>query len=422
MHHDRQVTGGVDTHGEVHVAAVVDATGRVLGASSFAATAAGYRGLLRWLRRYGRVVRVGVEGTGSYGAGLARYLSGEGVTVTEVNRPDRQRRRRHGKSDVVDAEAAARAALNGDAAGTPRAAGGPVESVRVLRLARRSAIKARTQAANQIRDLIVTAPDQLRSRLRNLDTDQRVAVCARFRTGDITDPAEATKFALRALARRHRQLSAEIDELDAQLAALCAAITPALLAAHGVGPEVAATLLVTAGDNPKRMGSEAAFAALCGASPVEASSGKVTRHRLNSGGDRQANNALWRIVVVRMSSDARTQTYVARRTLEGKSKRRSSAASSATSPARCSASSPTPRPSPSEPTCEPHASTAASHSLPPPKRSAPGPCASPRSNAASPTTPNSPAATKPGSDPTKPLDKLRPIGASVTMRGSVVEG
>ena len=321
MHdHDRQVTGGVDTHGEVHVAAVIDATGRILATSSFAATPAGYRGLLRWLRRHGHVVGVGVEGTGSYGAGLARYLTSEGVTVTEVNRPDRQRRRRHGKSDVVDAEAAARAALNGDAAGTPKAGGGPVESVRVLRLARRSAIKARTQAANQIRDLIVTAPDQLRSRLRNLDTDQRVAGCSRFRTGDITDPGEATKLALRTLARRHRELSAEIDELDAQLAGLCAAINPALLAARGVGPEVAATLLV-AGDNPKRMGSDAAFAALCGASPVEASSGKVTRHRLNSGGDRQANNALWRIVLVRMSSDARTQTYVARRTLEGKSKR-----------------------------------------------------------------------------------------------------
>ena len=321
MHdHDRQVTGGVDTHGEVHVAAVIDATGPILATSSFAATLAGYRGLLRWLRRHGHVVGVGVEGTGSYGAGLARYLTSEGVTVTEVNRPDRQRRRRHGKSDVVDAEAAARAALNGDAAGTPKAGGGPVESVRVLRLARRSAIKARTQAANQIRDLIVTAPDQLRSRLRNLDTDQRVAGCSRFGTGDITDPGEATKLALRTLARRHRELSAEIDELDAQLAGLCAAINPALLAARGVGPEVAATLLVTAGDNPKRMGSDAAFAALCGASPVEASSGKVTRHRLNSGGDRQANNALWRIVLVRMSSDARTQTYVARRTLEGKSK------------------------------------------------------------------------------------------------------
>ncbi len=193
--HDRQVTGGVDTHGEVHVAAVIDATGRILATSSFAATPAGYRGLLRWLRRHGRVVRVGVEGTGSYGAGLARYLIGEGATVVEVNRPDRQRRRRHGKSDVVDAEAATRAALNGDAAGTPRAGGGPVESVRVLRIARRSTVKARTLPANQIRDLIVTAPDQLRSRLRNLGTDQRVAVSSRLRTADITDPAQATKAA-----------------------------------------------------------------------------------------------------------------------------------------------------------------------------------------------------------------------------------
>jgi transposase len=322
MHdHSREVTGGVDTHGEVHVAAVIDVTGRILATSSFPATFAGYRRLLGWLGRHGRVARVGVEGTGSYGAGLARYLTGEGVAVVEVNRPDRQRRRRRGKSDTVDAEAAARAALNGDADGTPKAGGGPVESVRVLRLARRSAIKARTQAANQIRDLIVTAPDQLRSRLRNLDTDQRVALCARFRTGDPTDPGEATKLALRTLARRHLELSAEIDELDAQLARLCAAINPALLAAHGIGPEVAATLLVTAGDNPHRMGAEAAFAALCGASPVEASSGKVTRHRLNSGGDRQANNALWRIVLVRMSSDPRTKAYVARRTLEGKSKK-----------------------------------------------------------------------------------------------------
>jgi len=318
---DREVTGGVDTHAEVHVAAVIDATGRILGTESFATTLAGYRALLRWLRRHGRLVRVGVEGTGSYGAGLARFLTGEGVAVVEVNRPDRQRRRRRGKSDTVDAEAAARAALNGDAAGVPKAGGGTVESVRVLRLARRSAIKARTQAANQIRDLTVTAPDQLRSRLRDLDTNDRVAVCARFRTGDVADHAEATKVALRTLARRHSELSGEIDALDGQIAQLCAAINPALLAAHGVGPEVAATLLVTADDNPHRMSCEAAFAALCGASPVEASSGKVTRHRLNSGGDRQANNALWRIVLVRMSSDSRTKAYVARRTLEGKSKK-----------------------------------------------------------------------------------------------------
>jgi transposase len=322
MHDEsRQVTGGVDTHGEVHVAAAIDATGRVLRTESFPATSVGYRALLRWLRRHGEVVRVGVEGTGSYGAGLARYLTGEGVVVVEVNRPDRQRRRRRGKSDAVDAEAAARAALNGDATGTPKAGGGPVESVRVLRLARRSAVKARTQASNQISALIVTAPDQLRCRLRDLDTDARVAVCSRFRAGDVADPAEATKVALRTLARRHAELSAEVDALDGQIAQLCASINPALLAAFGVGPEVAATLLVACGDNPHRMGSEAAFAALCGASPVEASSGKVTRHRLNSGGDRQANNALWRIVLVRMSTDQRTKDYVSRRTVEGKSKK-----------------------------------------------------------------------------------------------------
>ena len=318
---DSEVTGGVDTHGEVHVAAAVDGTGRILGTQSFAATAAGYGALLRWLRGHGRVVRIGIEGTGSYGAGLARHLSGEGVAVVEVNRPDRQRRRRHGKSDTVDAEAAARAALNGDACGTPKAGGGPVESVRVLRLARRSAIKARTQAANQIHGLTITAPDQLRSRLRGLSTGDCVALCARFRTSDVADPAEATKHALRSLARRHVELSAEIDALDDQIARLCADINPALLAAPGVGPEIAATLLVAAGDNPHRMSSDAAFAALCGASPVEASSGKVVRHRLNSGGDRQANNALWRIVLVRMSYDPRTRAYVTRRTQEGKSKK-----------------------------------------------------------------------------------------------------
>jgi transposase len=316
---DREVTGGVDTHGDVHVAAVVDAVGRLLGASSFPSTAAGCRALLRWLRRHGRVARVGVEGTGSYGAGLARFLAAESVTVIEVNRPNRQLRRRRGKSDTVDAEAAARAALNGEATGTPKAGSGPVESVRVLRLARRSAVKARTQAVNQIRDLVVTAPDELRSRLRGLGPEQRVAVCARFRTRGLAEPIEATKAALRTLARRYLELSTEIGQLDTEIEALCTAINPGLMASRGVGPEVAATLLVTAGDNPHRMTSEAAFAALCGASPVEASSGRITRHRLNAGGDRQANNALWRIAVVRMSVDPTTQAYVARRRQDGKS-------------------------------------------------------------------------------------------------------
>jgi transposase len=315
------VTGGVDTHGDEHVAAVIDSVGRILATASFTATAVGYRQLLRWLGRHGRVVRVGVEGTGAYGAGLARYLTGEGVEVIEIDRPNRRIRRRRGKSDTTDAEAAARAALNGEASGTPKAGDGLVESIRALRVARRSALKARTQAGNQIRDLTVTASDQLRDRLQPLSTDARVEVCAQFRPGELTDTVQATKAALRLLARRHQALTLEIDELDVAIARLREQTNPALIGATGVGPEVAATLLVAAGDNPERMRSEASFAALCGASPVEASSGKIIRHRLNQGGNRQANNALWRIAMVRLTCCARTQAYAQRRRSEGKTDR-----------------------------------------------------------------------------------------------------
>jgi transposase len=246
--HDGQaeVTGGVDTHGEQHVAAVVDAIGKILGTAAFAADAAGYRRLLRWMGSFGEVARVGVEGTGAYGAGLARYRTGQGVRVVEVNRPDRQARRRRGKSDTTDAEAAARAALNGEACGLPKAGDGPVEAMRTLRVARRSAMKARTQAANQIRDLIVTAPDDLRAQLCKLGTSARVRLCARFRPGQVSDPAQAARWTLRCLARRHQALTAEIDELDHSIGRLCAQTAPALLAARGVGPEVASVLLIAA--------------------------------------------------------------------------------------------------------------------------------------------------------------------------------
>jgi transposase len=322
MHHEhREVTGGVDTHADEHVAAVVDETGRILGTRSFPATGAGYRQLLRWLRGHGKVVRVGIEGTGSYGAGLSRFLSSEDLEIVEVNRPNRQTRRRRGKSDTVDAEAAARAALNGEADGAPKRGDGPVEAIRMLQLTRRSAVKARTQASNQIDSLIINAPDELRARLRDVDTKQRINICSRFRPGPVTDTTAAAKTALRSLAQRHLALGNEIVMLDEQLRALCVAANPALLGARGVGTEVAATLLVTAGDNPHRMRSEAAFAALCGASPVEASSGKTVRHRVNHGGDRQANNALWRIVMVRLTCCERTKRYAAARRTEGKTTR-----------------------------------------------------------------------------------------------------
>lgn len=315
------VVGGVDTHGDVHVAAVVDACGRILDTASFAATAVGYRRLLAWMRRKGVVVRVGVEGTGAWGAGLARYLTSEGIEVVEVNRPNRQARRARGKSDTVDAEAAARAALNGEATAVPKARTGPIEAIRALRVARRSAVKGRTQALAQLRSLVSTAPEELRGRLRPLPTAEIVRLAARYRVSDPTSVLAATKLALRELAVRVGQLDDQVERLDAVLEPLVRKTCPELVAKVGVGPVTASALLVAAGDNPERLANEAAFSALCGSSPIEASSGRVIRHRLNRGGDRQANSALWRIVFVRMRCDPRTRDYVERRTKEGMSKK-----------------------------------------------------------------------------------------------------
>lgn len=317
----RTVYGGVDSHKEFHVAAAVDEVGRILGTETFAATAAGYRRLQRWLERHGALAKVGVEGTGCYGLGLARALAARGVDVVEVNRPNRQLRRRRGKSDTVDAEAAARAVLNGEATSVPKAADGIVEAIRALRVVFCSTRNARTRVANQIRDLLVTAPDQLRETLEPLDTNERVARAARFRCGDGFDPTETTKVALRTLARQHQMLTTDLDALRSRLDELTIQANPALRHAVGIGPDVASILLVAAGDNPERLTTDAGFAALCGASPVEASSGKHVSHRLNKGGNRDANQALWRIVMVRLTCHQPTKNYVAKRRAEGKSQR-----------------------------------------------------------------------------------------------------
>lgn len=318
----RIVIGGVDTHKDSHVAAVVDATGRIIDTAAFGATAPGYRKLAAWMRSFGQLARVGVEGTGAYGAGLARHLAAEGVCVVEVNRPDRAARRRRGKSDTVDAEAAARAALNGEATVVPKSGEGIVESIRVLRVAFCSARDSRTRVSNQIRDLVVTAPDGLRAELGELPSAERAQRVARFRTGgDPAEPLEGLRIALRALGRRYVALSEEMADLETTIDALTARANPALRGVKGVGPDTAAILLVAAGDNPDRLTSDSAFAALCGASPIEASSGKTTRHRLNRGGNRQANHALWRIVMVRLTCDPDTRAYAARRRAEGKTDR-----------------------------------------------------------------------------------------------------
>ena len=315
------VFGGVDTHLDVHVAAALDGVGAELGVKSFPTTAAGYVQLLEWLTSFGAVIKVGVEGTGSYGAGLTRHMLGAGVAVVEVDRPNRQKRRRVGKSDPVDALSAARAALSGDAHGAAKTRTGSVEAIRVLRVVRSSARRDRTEALNQLRSLVSTAPDELRAKLRDLSGLQLIATTAALRPGSQPDVLSATKTALRELGRRAQYLVDQISRLDDQLGPLVAATAPKMITQHGVGTDTAGALLVAAGDNPERLRNEAAFAHLRGSSPIEASSGKVTRHRLNRGGDRQANNALWRIVIVRMSNDPDTRAYVERRTKEGKSKR-----------------------------------------------------------------------------------------------------
>ena len=305
---DVEVVLGVDTHLDIHVAVALDDLGRRLGELRVPTTTKGYKKLLSWAENFGTLRCAGVEGTSSYGAGLARYLTSVGVAVAEVERPKRRHFRPNGNSDPLDAEAAARAVLlAGETAGAPKSADARMEMIRALRTARRSAVKARSQAANQLQGFVVTAPEELRHRMRELTTKKLVTVAARMRPGqDLGDVEAATKFALRSVARRHQALSEEIAELDARLDRLVAEAAPELISLPAVGTDHAATLLLTVGDNPERLRSEASFASLCGVSPVEASSGKVVRHRLNRGGNRDANRSLHLICVVRMRIDERT--------------------------------------------------------------------------------------------------------------------
>src|SRR5215470_5909064 len=317
------VTGGVDTHLDLNVVAALDGIGGLLAVAKFPTTAAGHRELLGWLSGFGPVARVGVGGTGPYGAGVARFLRAAGVAVVEVDRPNRQARRRSGKSDPLDAVEAARAALSGRARGAAKSRDGNVEAIRALVVAKRSARSAKIQALNQIRHLSFTAPEQLRQRLAGVSRHHLAARAAALRPSsrEGADPViAATKTALRMLGRRVLALDEEKARIDALLAGLVTQTAPQLLAVFGAGIDTAAALLVTAGDNPGRLRSEAAWAHLCGTAPIPASSGKVTRYRLNRGGDRQANSALWGIVITRLGNDPRTKAYMARRLAEGRSK------------------------------------------------------------------------------------------------------
>jgi len=314
-----EVILGVDTHLDTHVGAVISDTGKLLGTLSVAAETTGYLKLLTWANSVGHLRRAGVEGTGTYGAGLARVLRDHEIEVLEVNRPDRAARRSRGKSDPTDAENAARAVLAGKATAIPKEQSGAAEAMRAVSVARRSAVKAKTQAINQLRALLVSAPQGIRERLLKTKTVECVTNCARLRSLGNTPMLQTLATTLRLLAKRYLALAEELTMLDALLEQLTLKHARRLRERFGVGPQTAAVLVAVAGDNPERLKSDAALAALCGTSPLQASSGKTVRHRLNRGGDRAANNALWTIAMVRMRSDPRTRAYVERRTKEGMS-------------------------------------------------------------------------------------------------------
>jgi transposase len=326
------VIGGVDTHKHTHYAAAVDQHGRLLGSQEFPATDRGYQRLLAWMRGHGPVRAIGVESTGSFGATLTRALTKAGERVVEVNRPNRLARHMDGKSDRLDAEQIARAVLSQTSTAIPKTKSGTVEVIRTLRVTRASAVKARTQAFNTLWGVMIGAPSLLRDELVVLTKRTLVNRCLRLRpeTDNLLMLSAdsdrllmaAVKTALRDLARRWKNLDAEIKTLNRQIEALVRTAAPELIELHGVGVELAGQFLVTAGDNANRIHTEAAFAKLCGVAPQPASSGRTAgRHRLSRGGDRAANSALYIVAIVRIRHHQPTRDYVQRRTAEGLSKR-----------------------------------------------------------------------------------------------------
>lgn len=312
---------GVDTHTDTHTVAAVTPTGRHLATETFPTTRPGYTHLAEFLSKHG-VGAVGVEGTNSFGAGLTRHLIDRGYTVVEVLRPARSIRRRDGKSDPVDALAAARQVLTGEGLSTPKDSTGPVESLRALQITRKQLVSTTAKLITTMKSLLVTAPDDIRTRYATMTNHALVNALVYCRpSSDVTDPRNGVLTSLKILATTYRALRVQCDELETRIAALVSVINPHVSNIVGCGALVSADLLISIGDNPERIHSEAALAHLCGVAPLPASSGRTNRHRLNRGGDRRANSALYRIAMVRMKCDQRTREYVARRTEEGLSKR-----------------------------------------------------------------------------------------------------
>ncbi|MCB5361998.1 IS110 family transposase [Vibrio splendidus] len=303
----------VDTHLELHVATLINELGQVVKSKPFSVDLAGYRELLAWCKSYGFLQKASIEGTGSYGAELTKFLKKNSIDVYEVMRPNRMERRQKGKTDVIDSENAARSVLSGETAVIPKSHAGPVESLRSLLMTRNSAVKSRTQAMNQIRALLVSGPDELKQSLYR----PKPSACATACLARCSNSREPLMISLVLLAQRWNFLNDQVKSLDNALKKLTLNTAQSFVSRFGVGTNVAATLLVAAGDNTNRLKKESSFSALRGVNPIPVSSGKTTRHRLNRGGSRSANNALWTVAMVRMRSDPRTKDDIARRTAEG---------------------------------------------------------------------------------------------------------
>lgn len=313
---------GVDTHKDFHHVALITALGEPIADRQFPTAADGYTELMEWVRSQGHVLHAGVEGTGSYGAGLAKRFTAAGILVIDVIAPDKQERRLRGKTDQIDAYSAARAVLSRRATTIPKSRNGQVEAVRVLHTVKNLIVKQSTETMNQLQGLIVSAPEPLRERLAGLGGKKLVMACIHLRAHTSDDVVtKHTKTALKVLGKKHRALQAEAEALRNEYTALIKDYAPELLEVYGVGPDVAATLLTVAGENVDRITNEASFAHLCGVAPIPASSGKTNRYRLNRGGNRQGNAALHRIVITRLKSHQETLVYTAKTLGRGKTKR-----------------------------------------------------------------------------------------------------
>ncbi|HGL5836602.1 TPA: IS110 family transposase [Serratia marcescens] len=316
------VVGGVDTHKDIHVGAVVDEHDRVMGSAFFSTTRSGYQQMLKWMNNFGVVSRVGVECTGTYGAGLVRYLQQMKVEVLEVTAPDKMERRKRGKSDTIDAESAAHAAFSLIRTVTPKTRNGVIESLRVLKTCRKSAITARKIALQMIQTNIVSAPDKLREQLRRMTRMLLIRTLPSWQSEPrkYRNIENAYRIALKSLAQKYLELHNETADLNNMIISIVDEVAPELIKQRGIGYESATLFLMTAGDNPTRLSSEAGFAALCGVSPAPVSSGKTNRYRLNRGDDRAANSALHIDALTRLRTDGGTQEFVTKKITEGHTK------------------------------------------------------------------------------------------------------